>query len=258
LCESSFSINGRFPCDFLIIAADSGSWYAVFVFLGPACKLPFTATGAPSKHLSALLKRAADAIDYCQTDDDPLRAALSAVVNNRKPNWCAQNRNLGRGGLASAEILDIESRLEVSAKIVMGRRETLLDNDHRRRAGQRYRGNNCVVATYDRLLDMANDDNRAVPQGQDKAVPWWHATTEQPPSNYVGNISGTSKMLSLCLGAENPNCRMLAQKAQNGQVWVRKNHRTSYSVWFPTSAAYARANQIRIRLETPPPQSASK
>ena len=260
LCECDFSIDGRFPCDFFIIAADSCAWHAVFIFLGPTKKSPFTAGGADSKCFSALRKRAADVADYVKSNDDPLRDAMSAVVRNKKATWYAQNLNLRHGGSAANELLDPNARIEVQTKIVIGRRSMLSADDQQRRAGQRYQyGNHDLLATYDRLLDIAdNADEAAAGQKQSDAGSWYHAASEQPPTSYVGSVSGTKRFLSLCLGAKKENNRTIEQKARNGVIWVRKNSRTSYSVWFPTQAAYSRANVIRLSRENSSRQTALK
>jgi hypothetical protein len=101
-------------------------------------------------------------------------------------------------------------------------------------------------------------DEATAEQKQRNAISWYHAQSEQPPPNHSGEVTGTKRFLSLCLGAKGANNRTIEQKACSGAVWVRKNTRTSYSVWFPTQAAYARANAIRLLLETPSHQTALK
>jgi hypothetical protein len=260
LCECNFSIAGRFPCDFLIIAADSCAWHASFIFLGPAKKSPFTADGTDSKCFATLRKRAADAVDCVNAYDISLREAMSAIVRN-KTHWCVQNLNLSQGGLAADEILAPEASLEIHTKIVLGRRSMLSPEDQRRRAGQRYIFyHDELLATYDRLLDMAeNADEATAQQKTGDATSWYHAPSDQPPPGYVGgDVCGTKKMLSVCLGAKKASDHTIEQQAQSGAIWVRKYHRTSYAVWFRTQRAYARANAIQLGIETSPQKTASK
>jgi hypothetical protein len=259
LCECNFSIAGRFPCDFLVIAADSCAWHAVFIFLGPAKKSPFTADGTDSKCFATLRRRAADCADCVKSYDVPLREAMSAIVQNRKPTWSAQNLNLRYGGTAADEILDPNARIEVHAKIVMGREAMLSPEDCKRRSGRRYvLDNHDILATYDRFVKVAdNSDDATVEQKQRNAI-WWHDVSEQPPPGYVGDVCGNKKMLSLCLGAKKPNDRTIEQQVRSGAIWVRKYNRTSYAVWFRNQRDYDRANGVQLSLETPTRQTAFK
>jgi hypothetical protein len=253
LCQAGFSLTENCSCDFLVLNADSTAWHPTFVVLGPVNQSPFT-TGGESKALLAVKRRGESILSYAESNRTALRESLSALL--RPTQRSIQNLWMGRGGLAADEILDPQARLEIRLQIVMGRRAMLSQADQVRRANSRVFGGGEPVATYDRFADMARNGDEASRQSEareDKGgnAGWYHHHHEDRPDQYpAGEIQGTKSELSLYLGAARANDRTLEQKARSGAVWVKRYHRTSFGVWFPTQDAFARANAIQIRLSS--------
>lgn len=80
-----------------------------------------------------------------------------------------------------------------------------------------------------------------------KNVPWWHDPTEPRPAEYRhGPITGTQAEISRWLGEKKRKMqRRLQQKATSGVVWVIRQTKTAWEVWFKDQTVYETADLKR-------------
>jgi hypothetical protein len=163
-CVPRFTFGARARCDFLVLAADSGAWFASFVLLGPVGVSPYADSG-DTKELTALKNRVADLKQCVNAYNLDLRTELSRVL--AATDCGPQNLYLGRGNgdiKASDEILDPATVLRVYFYIVMGRRAMLSTKDQLARARDAVvHGGGYPIATYDRLLDIGREADPSEP-----------------------------------------------------------------------------------------------
>jgi hypothetical protein len=75
-------------------------------------------------------------------------------------------------------------------------------------------------------------------------VPWFHEKREEPPPNFrFGPLHGTQRELAalICPGKRVDTRRFQSKAGTGASIWVRKQHRTHYEVWFRHEGEYMKA-----------------
>ena len=155
LPEFQLGANGK--VDFLVLSAHSANWNAIFVELkSPRANL-FTKQGLPNRALNEALQQLDDRERWVRKHESLFRETLSrhlAIVD--APAYCSK-ASIHQSG--ETEILDPRTVIHYEYVAVVGRRSSLTPDDQARRAD--IRGRTGSVATYDRLVDVAERIDRA-------------------------------------------------------------------------------------------------
>ena len=152
-----FQLGADGKVDFLVLSAHSGNWNSIFVELkSPRVKL-FTKQGLPSQALNKALQQLDDRERWVRKHEGLFRETLSRhLAAVEAPAYCS-NASVHQSG--ETEILDPRTVIHFKYVAVVGRRSLLTPDDQARRA--QIRGRSGSVATYDRLVDVAEKFDRA-------------------------------------------------------------------------------------------------
>src|SRR5262245_29004761 len=83
---------------------------------------------------------------------------------------------------------------------------------------------------------------------------WFHSKSEQPPAEFrYGPLAGTQRELAakICPGVRVDTRRLQRKAALGASIWVRKQHRKLYEVWFRHEHAHAKASGQPIPASPP-------
>lgn len=149
-----FPLGSQYKADFVVLNSYSGVWEVMFIELEPVDDPVFTKEGKPSKRFSGALKQVDDWAEYFDQNKQHLRSELV--------RWAKNNDILGYSdgdepcNFSGQMLADPSSFLTESFHIIIGRRDKLNSDEHRRKATYAFK-HRIEVMSYDRLTDLVND-----------------------------------------------------------------------------------------------------
>jgi hypothetical protein len=146
-----FQLGTTLRADFVLFGGYSGGWSVRFIELEPVGARLYLKNGTPSKELRLAMTQISDWREYIRVNESALRGELSRVMVS-KNIYQIRHRTISR--YLENHMRDPEDSVEWHAHIVIGRRENLTADEQRRRT----RGHSFIdaeIATYDRLIDIA-------------------------------------------------------------------------------------------------------
>lgn len=149
-----FPLGSQYKADFVVLNSYSGVWEVMFIELEPVNDVVFTRGGKPSKRFSGALKQIDDWAEYYDEHKSHLRSELV--------RWAKSKDILGYSdgeepcNFSGHMLADPSSFLNESFHIVIGRRDKLSRDQHKRKASYSIK-HNIEVMSYDRLTDLVND-----------------------------------------------------------------------------------------------------
>ena len=156
-CIPKFRFGNEYVSDFVIVTGQSFSYDITLVELEPPTEQPFTKAGKFAKRLNDAIGQVNDWFAWIHENEDYFRKSLSKAMKNsygarqiEKPH---RNERLGFPD-------ENRHRNFVSAKIVIGRREMLTEEDNKRRAtiySQTHKG--IEILHFDRLIKLEDRIN---------------------------------------------------------------------------------------------------
>ena len=144
-CIPKFRFGTEYISDFVIVTGQSFSCDIVLVELEPPTDNPFTKAGKYAKRLNDAMGQVNDWFAWIHDNQDYFHRSLAKEMDYSEAvdTGLADSPSRGRG-------LDF-----ISAKIVIGRRKMLSDDDNKRRATILKQTNKTIeIVPYDRLLEM--------------------------------------------------------------------------------------------------------
>lgn len=157
-CVSEFKFGNNYISDFLILCADSGSWYAAFIEIESPRARIYLKDGTPSKTLRIAQRQISDWQNWIRKNEHYLRQSFSKLLREiDAPAFCKPSMHK----YGSAEILDPNIVIQFYYHIVIGRRHLLSMEEQERRMASNYSRFDAPIATFDRLLDMAQRLDKA-------------------------------------------------------------------------------------------------
>ncbi|HUY91263.1 MAG TPA: Shedu anti-phage system protein SduA domain-containing protein [Pirellulales bacterium] len=167
-CFAEFELGDEYRADFLVLAADSGCWYASFIELESHRAKLYLKDGTPSRTLRTAQRQIEDWKNWCHENETILRKKLSRYLRQLKaPSYCS---NVGIHRRAETEILDQRVCIDFGFHIVIGRRATLSADEQERRAKAAHLWGGPEIATYDRFVDLARRDDEYHRESKSRAM----------------------------------------------------------------------------------------
>lgn len=146
-----FQLGTTLRADFVLFGGYSGGWSVRFIELEPVGARLYLKNGTPSKALRLAMTQISDWREYIRVNEAHLRFELSRVMVS-KNIYQVRHRTISR--YLEKHMRDPQDSVEWHAHIVIGRRKNLTADEQRRRT----RGHSFLdaeIATYDRLIDIA-------------------------------------------------------------------------------------------------------
>lgn len=146
-----FQLGTELRADFVLFGGYSGGWSIRFIELEPVGARLYLKDGTPSKELRIAMRQISDWRDYIRIHGAHLRDELSRVMISKNV-YQVRHRAISR--YLERHLRDPHDYIQWRCHIVIGRRHKLSEDEQRRRC----RGVASVdaeIATYDRLVDVA-------------------------------------------------------------------------------------------------------
>ncbi len=148
-----FPLGSQYKADFVILNSYSGVWEVMFIELEPVDDMAFTKAGVPSKRMAGAIKQVDDWGAYFDMHKLQVRSELV--------RWAQSNDILKYddsdplSNMSGDYLADPASYLTDSYHIVIGRRDNISSESHKRKAMYKTK-RNIEIMTYDRLRDLVN------------------------------------------------------------------------------------------------------
>lgn len=147
VCRPEFRLGNKYIVDYIVLSADSGCWHVVLVEVQSHRDKIFNKNGFMTKQLNEAQKQIQEWKIWIGQNEYSFRQDLSVLVKG-VPAQCSR---VDIHTEAGAEIRDMQTVIEFTYKVLIGRREFLDQQSNQRR-------NQFVtfeIVTFDRLLDAA-------------------------------------------------------------------------------------------------------
>lgn len=149
-----FPLGSSYVADFAVLNSYSGVWEVKFVELEPVDDRFFTRAGVPARRLAGAIKQVDDWAQYFEANKPQVRADLVRWAKNR--DLLKYSDGDHPSNFSGHCLADPQTNLFESFHIFIGRRHEATPDDQGRK-GRLSRRHSVDVASYDRLLDLAND-----------------------------------------------------------------------------------------------------
>ena len=155
-CIPKFKFGNEYVSDFVIVTGQSFSYDIILIELEPPTEKPFTKSGKYAKRLNDAIGQVNDWFAWIHDNEDYFRSSLARKMKNF----------LGACQIKDHRHLRKRHRQFLSAKIVIGRREMLTEEDDKRRATVYSQTNKGIeILPYDRLLEIEQALKNSEPNG---------------------------------------------------------------------------------------------
>jgi hypothetical protein len=147
-----FQLGTKLRADFVLFGGYSGGWNVRFIELEPVGARLYLKDGTPSKELRIAMRQISDWREYIRVHEAHLRDELSRAMVSKN---AYQVRHKAVSRYLEKKIRDPHDIIHWYGQIVIGRRDRLSEDEQRRRS----RGIDLIdaeIATYDRLVDVAD------------------------------------------------------------------------------------------------------
>ena len=149
-CIPKFRFGNEFISDFVVVTGQSFHYQVTLIELEPPTEKPFTKDGKYAKRLNDALGQINDWFGWIHDNSDYFLQSLSRSMNDE---YEASQISADHSSFKRLR----ERRTLVSAKIVIGRRDMLTEEDDKRRATIFAQTNRDIeILPYDRIVDVAS------------------------------------------------------------------------------------------------------
>ena len=158
-CIPKFRFGTEYVSDFVIVTGQSFSYDITLIELEPPTERPFTKAGKFAKRLNNAIGQVNDWFAWIHENEDYFRKSLSKEM---KDGYGASQITFpgGPGGLERRS----RHRDFICAKIVIGRREMLTEDDDKRRATILHQTQKGIeILPFDRLLELESRMHNSSP-----------------------------------------------------------------------------------------------
>lgn len=146
-----FPLGSQYIADYVILNSYSGVWEVMFIELEPVDDPVFNKSGTPSKRLAGAIKQVDDWTEYFDMHKDQVRADLVKWAKTKDLLKYSDTDHISNQ--SGDYLADPSSYLKDSYHIIMGRRNKLSREQHKRKASYHAR-RKIEIMSYDRIKDL--------------------------------------------------------------------------------------------------------